>query len=91
MIQITKISTQLLSGNVIYINADDRVIRMSVLCNNGSIAITGSAYFQNNSPSSIPLYSGQAFTLEGPNGTYVMDGIKIDATAGSAVLVLSLQ
>lgn len=88
---VNTIFTQNIANQIILITENDRVIRLSILCNNGSIAVSGTDSFQNMPSQPLTLYSGQAFTFEGSNGNSVLQGLSIDSTNGQAALVMTRQ
>lgn len=85
-----RLFTKTLSSGSITINSTDGVTMLTVQSStNGSATITGNVGFQNLSPTSITIASGQSFTIQTP--TYSpLDGVTIAWVSGSADIVIGL-
>lgn len=85
--------TSTLTNDSVSISSSNNVVRISILCRQGVITITGSATFQGNSSSSVTLNVGQGLTITSASVANPVDGVVIAAASGSDIadLVISYQ
>lgn len=85
--------TYTITDSSLTINAEDNVVRISVLCSSGTITVEGSAIFQSIASTPITLTSGQGITISSPNVSLPLDTFVINAPTSSdaADVVISYQ
>lgn len=85
--------TYTLSGGSLTITASDNVLRLTVLCKQGSVTFLGSANFQGISPNVITFTQNQGVTISAPSTSVPIDGVTINAATGGDVadVVLTTQ
>jgi hypothetical protein len=85
--------TNTLTNSSITIVASNNVVRVSVLCRQGVISVTGSSTFQGNSSSSVTLNVGQGITITSSTISTPIDGLVINAGSSGDIadLVISYQ
>jgi hypothetical protein len=85
--------TDTLTNGSISVVSSNNVVRLSVLCRQGVITITGSASFQGNPSTSVTLNVGQGITITSATVATPIDGVVITSGSGSdiAELVISYQ
>jgi hypothetical protein len=85
--------TSTLTNGSVSIAASNNVVRVSILCRQGVITITGSASFQGNASTAVTLNVGQGITITSSTVATPVDGVVISAGSGSDIadLVISYQ
>lgn len=85
--------TNTLTNGSISITSADNVVRLSILCRQGVITVTGSASFQGNTSTSVTLNVGQGITITSATVATPIDGVVIASGSGSDIadLVISYQ
>jgi len=86
----TNVWSKTLSSSSITISGSQNVIRLSELSNSGTVTFLGSTTFNGVSADAITFIAGQGVTLTGSTSN-PLDGITIDATSGSADIIISYQ
>jgi hypothetical protein len=87
----TNIHTQPLSSQSVTINASDKVLKATILVTAGTVTYNGSYAFQGTSSAPIELAAGQGVTITSDSTSQSLDGVTIDASAGTCNLLLSVQ
>lgn len=85
--------TYTLSNESLTITAADNVLRLTVLCRQGSVTFLGSATFQGISPNVITFAPNQGVTISAPSTSVPIDGVTISAATGGDIadIVLTTQ
>ena len=85
------VHTQVLSSGTLTISSSNNVFRVSILCSSGAITVNGSSVFQGTPSAPVTFAVGEGVTITSPSTNNPIDGLTIDASAGSADLVISTQ
>jgi hypothetical protein len=85
--------TYTLTNESITITAADNVLRLTVLCRQGSVTFLGSASFQGIAPNQITFAPNQGVTISAPSTGVPIDGVTISAATGGDIadVVLTTQ
>lgn len=83
--------TTTLTGTTLDIDATDNVLRISILAVTGTVTVLGSTDFKGVAPTPVTFTTGQGMTVVSPNTSLPVDGLTIDATAGTADVIISTQ
>jgi hypothetical protein len=85
--------TYTLTDDTLTIVASDNVVRVSIVCNTGTINVEGNATFNGLSSNAVDFAVGQGITLTSPTVQNPIDGVTIDASGSgnSADIVISYQ
>jgi len=85
--------TYTLTGDTLFVSQSQNVIRLTVLCRQGSVTFTGSATFNGTVPNAITFAPNQGVTISAPSVTNPIDGIIISAPTGGDIadIVIAYQ
>lgn len=88
----TNVFTYNLTGDTLVIEKADQVVRLSVVCKQGTVSLLGSKDFKGQTPDPISFSQGAGVTLMG-DVQNPLDGITIAAGTGSdiAQIVITTQ
>lgn len=86
----TNTFTYTLSGSSITINETDNVMKVSIEANAGTVTLLGNGSFKGLSPNAITLTLGGGATIIANSNSQPISGLTINATGGSADLLISL-
>ncbi len=87
----TNVHTQVLTTGTLTISSSDNVLRVSLVCKNGTVSASGSSSFQGTASTPVTFTIGEGVTLTAPNASQPIDGFTIDASSGEAEIVISYQ
>jgi hypothetical protein len=82
--------TKVLTNSTIIINQEQRVQKITVSVDSGTVNLLGSLIFDGMPSENIPLSAGQGFTLSADNFANTIDGTTIDASSGSCKIILQI-
>jgi len=85
------VHTQVLTSASLSISASNNVFRVSILCSSGNITVNGSSSFQGVASAPVTFGVGEGVTITSPSTNNPIDGLTIDASSGTADLVISTQ
>lgn len=85
------VHTQVLTSASLTISSTDNVVRASILCSGGTITVNGSSVFQGSASAPVSFGVGEGITITSPSANNPIDGLTIDASSGTADLVISTQ
>lgn len=85
--------TYTLTDETLTIVASDNVVRLSIVCDSGTINVQGNATFHGLSSTAVDFAVGQGITLTSPSVANPIDGVTIDASGSgnAADIVISYQ
>ena len=85
--------TYTLTNDSLTIVASDNVVRISIVCDSGTINVQGNALFQGLSSTPVDFGVGEGITLTSPTLQNPIDGVTIDASGSgnAADIVISYQ
>jgi len=85
--------TYTLTNDSLTIVASDNVVRISIVCDSGTINVQGNALFHGLSSTAVDFAVGQGITLTSPTVQNPIDGVTIDASGSgnAADIVISYQ
>lgn len=86
----TNFFTTTITGSSLTINEADQVMRVSIEANSGVVTVLGNVTFKGVASSAITLTVGGGITLLANSNNQQISGLTINASAGSADVVLSL-
>lgn len=86
----TNFHTTTLAGTSLTIDAADQVMKVSVEANSGIVSVLGNVTFKGTASSALQLTVGGGITLIANSNNQPISGITINATGGSADVLLSL-
>lgn len=72
----------------ITIAKSDNIREVTVLATSGPVTVTGNKHFRSASSTPVSLSTGQSLTISSPYGQGVLSDIVINATGGSAQIVM---
>lgn len=86
----TNFFTKTLSTGSFTISASDNVLKVSVICRQGTITYQGNASFQGSSSEAMTIEENQGLTLTASSTSNPIDGLTITSVGGGiAEIVLS--
>ena len=85
----TNVFTQTITGSTLTITSADNVFRFSVICNAGSVYMSGNARFQGLASTNVTFTVGEGATIQATSLNNPLDGITVDATSGEAEIIIS--
>lgn len=83
-------TTTISAGQSLNIDRSDGAMFVSVLCDasTGACTLTGTIPFKGNNSSAVALTAGQGFSLAAENSGSPLDGVIINATAGTVAIIV---
>jgi hypothetical protein len=85
----TNVFTQTITGTTLSISSADNVFRFSVICNSGTVTMSGNARFQGMASNVVTFTFGEGATIQATSLNNPLDGITVDATSGEAEIIIS--
>jgi hypothetical protein len=86
----TNFHTITLAGGTMTIDAADQVMKVSVEANSGIVTVLGNVTFKGTPSNALTLTVGGGVTLLANSNNQPISGVTIDASGGSADVLLSL-